>query len=151
MGANIAAYIIDLASGENYIEFVQKHILDPLQMSESGWPSKNYQPSNVSTLYWNGYPTPVYKQITYGDAGFMTSITDFSKFLITMIQGYNGEDTILKGDENNYETFHRKSQYRAYKREEMTALFKRAGFSKIKWLMPFESGYYQPIILAYKL
>jgi CubicO group peptidase (beta-lactamase class C family) len=151
MGANIAAYIIDLASGENYIEFVQKHILDPLQMSESGWPSKNYQPSNVSTLYWNGYPTPVYEQITYGDAGFMTSITDFSKFLITMIQGYNGEDTILKGDENNYETFHRKSQYRAYKREEMTALFKRAGFSKIKWLMPFESGYYQPIILAYKL
>jgi glycine/sarcosine N-methyltransferase len=57
----------------------------------------------------------------------------------------------IKGDENNYETFHRKSQYRAYKSEEMTALFERAGFSKIKWLMPFESGYYQPIILAYKL
>jgi CubicO group peptidase (beta-lactamase class C family) len=26
----------------------------------------------------------------------MTNITDFSKFLITMIQGYNGEDNILK-------------------------------------------------------
>jgi len=96
MGANIAAYIIDLATGENYIEFVQKHILDPLQMTKSGWPSKNYQPSNVSTLYWYGYPTPEYEQITYGDAGFMTNITDFSKFLITMIQGYNGEDNILK-------------------------------------------------------
>lgn len=96
MGANIAAYIIDLVSGESYIEFVQKHILDPLQMTKSGWPSKNYQPSNVSTLYWYGYPTPEYEQITYGDAGFMTNITDFSKFLITMIQGYNGEDTILK-------------------------------------------------------
>jgi CubicO group peptidase (beta-lactamase class C family) len=96
MGANIAAYIIDLVSGESYIEFVQKHILDPLQMTKSGWPSKNYQPSNVSTLYWYGYPTPVYEQITYGDAGFMSSITDFSKFLITMIQGYNGEDNILE-------------------------------------------------------
>jgi CubicO group peptidase (beta-lactamase class C family) len=96
MGANIAAYIIDVVSGESYIEFVQKHILDPLQMTKSGWPSKNYQPSNVSTLYWYGYPTPVYEQITYGDAGFMSSITDFSKFLITMIQGYNGEDNILE-------------------------------------------------------
>lgn len=96
MGANIAAYIIDLVSGENYIEFVQKHILDPLQMTKSGWPSKNYQPSKVSTLYWYGYPTPEYEQITYGDAGFMTNIIDFSKFLITMIQGYNGEDNILK-------------------------------------------------------
>ncbi|MBI9040260.1 serine hydrolase [Lutibacter sp.] len=96
MGANIAAYIIDLVSGESYIEFVQKHILDPLQMTKSGWPSKNYQPSNVSTLYWYGYPTPEYEQITYGDAGFMTNITDFSKYLITMIQGYNGEDNILK-------------------------------------------------------
>lgn len=96
MGANIAAYIIEEASGENYIEFVKKQILDPLQMRESGWPSKNYQPSNVSTLYWYGYRTPEYDQITYGDAGFMTNITDFSKFLITMIQGYNGEDNILK-------------------------------------------------------
>lgn len=96
MGANIAAYIIEVASGENYIEFVQKHILDPLQITKSGWPSKNYQPSNVSTLYWYGYPTPEYEQITYGDAGFMTNIIDYSKFLITMIQGYNGADNILK-------------------------------------------------------
>jgi CubicO group peptidase (beta-lactamase class C family) len=96
MGANIAAYIIELASGENYIEFVQKHILDPLQMTKSGWPSKNYHPSQVSTLYWYGYPTPEYEQITYGDAGCMTNITDFSKFLITMINGYRGEDNILK-------------------------------------------------------
>ena len=96
MGANIAAYIIDLVSGESYIEFVQKHILNPLQMTKSGWPSKNYQPNNVSTLYWYGYPTPEYEQITYGDAGFMTNIIDFSKFLITMIQGYNGEDNILE-------------------------------------------------------
>jgi CubicO group peptidase (beta-lactamase class C family) len=96
MGANIAAYIIEESSGENYIEFVKKHILTPLQMTKSGWPSKNYQPSNVSALYWYGYPTPEYEQITYGDAGFMTNITDFSKFLITMIQGYNGKDNILK-------------------------------------------------------
>jgi len=95
MGANIAAYIIEEASGENYIEFVQKYILDPLQMTKSGWPSINYQSSNVSTLHWYGHPIPEYEQITYGDAGFMTNVIDFSKFLITMIQGYNGEDNIL--------------------------------------------------------
>ncbi|MEH0153031.1 serine hydrolase domain-containing protein [Limibacter armeniacum] len=95
MGANIAAYIIEEVSGEVYIEFVKKHILNPLQMTNSGWPSNNYHPSNVSTLYWYGYPMPEYELITYGDGGFMTNITDFSKFLITMIQGYNGEDNIL--------------------------------------------------------
>lgn len=95
MGANIAAYVIQEASGENYIQFVQKYILDPLEMTKSGWPSKNYHPDNFSTLYWYGYPIPEYELITYGDGGFMTSIKGYSKFLITVIEGYNREDNIL--------------------------------------------------------
>ncbi|MBF8151588.1 serine hydrolase [Winogradskyella sp. F6397] len=95
MGANIAALVIEEASGENYIQFVQKYILDPLEMNQSGWPSKNYYPDYVSTLYWYGYPIPEYELITYGDGGFMTNIKDYSKFLITIIKGYNGEDNIL--------------------------------------------------------
>jgi CubicO group peptidase (beta-lactamase class C family) len=96
MGANIAAYIIELVSGVSYTDFLQKHILNPLQMDASGWHSKNNPLKNISTLYWYDYPIPNYEFITYGDGGFMTNIEDFSKFLITVIRGYNGEQNILK-------------------------------------------------------
>lgn len=55
----------------------------------------------------------------------------------------------LKKDEK-YKTHHRSTKYRAYKREELTAIFERAWFKSIKWLMPEQSKYYQPIVSAYK-
>lgn len=96
MGANIAAYIIEQIFEEDYRVFVQKHILNPLNMNMSGWRSKNYQLKNESTLYWYGFPMPKSDLITYPDGNFMTNIVDFSKFMTTMIQGYNGENNILK-------------------------------------------------------
>lgn len=100
MGANIAAYIIELVSGDSYTDFLQKHILNPLQMDASGWHSISNPLKNMSTLYWYGYPIPNYEFITYGDGGFMTNIEDFSKFLSAVIKGYSGESNIIKG--SNY-------------------------------------------------
>ncbi|WNB16759.1 serine hydrolase domain-containing protein [Marivirga arenosa] len=96
MGANIAAYIIELVSGASYTDFLQKHILNPLQMNASGWHSKSNPLKNRSTLYWYGYPIPNYEFITYGDGGFMTNIEDFSKFLSAVIKGYCGEQNVIK-------------------------------------------------------
>lgn len=96
MGANIAAYIIAQASGMEYTDFLQEHILNPLQMDNSGWAFKAHQMENVSTLYWYGYPVPTYEFIAYGDGGFMTNIEDFSQYLMAVMQGYNGERNILK-------------------------------------------------------
>jgi len=56
----------------------------------------------------------------------------------------------LKGANEEFETFLRTTQYRAYKRDEVSKIFEEAGFTKIKWLMPNESEYYQPIIIAFK-
>lgn len=95
MGANIAAYIIEQTTGENYAEFVKKQILEPLQMNSSGWHGKNYQPKNASTLYWYGFPMPVCDLITYPDGNLMTNIVDYGTFLSTMIRGYEGEDNLL--------------------------------------------------------
>jgi hypothetical protein len=50
----------------------------------------------------------------------MTSIKDFSKFLITMIQGYNGEDTILKA-----------TSYKEMMKDPMLDNFKKAIFWSI--------------------
>ena len=95
MGANIAAYIIEQATGENYANFVKKHILEPLQMKNSGWRGKNYEPTNQSTLYWMGHPLPDSDLITYPDGNFMSSVIDYGTFLSTMIQGCQGEDNVL--------------------------------------------------------
>jgi glycine/sarcosine N-methyltransferase len=40
------------------------------------------------------------------------------------------------------------SVYRAVLREELTALLRQAGFVEVRWLMPADSGFYQPLLLA---
>jgi glycine/sarcosine N-methyltransferase len=42
-----------------------------------------------------------------------------------------------------YSTF-----YRALRRETLTQALSQAGFSQVSWLMPEESGFYQPIVIA---
>lgn len=41
--------------------------------------------------------------------------------------------------------------YRAVLRSEVTRLLEQAGFNEIRWLMPEESGFYQPLVAARKL
>ena len=59
---------------------------------------------------------------------------------------------LINNDLNNdkSEVHLTKTKYRAYKREEITNIFKEAGFQNIKWLMQEESWYHQPLIIAYK-
>lgn len=38
--------------------------------------------------------------------------------------------------------------YRALRRETLTQALSQAGFSQVSWLMPEESGFYQPIVIA---
>ena len=40
------------------------------------------------------------------------------------------------------------SIYRALLREELTEILRQAGFTNIRWLMPADSGFYQPLVLA---
>ena len=41
------------------------------------------------------------------------------------------------------------SVYRALLREELTAMLHQAGFVELRWLMPADSGFYQPLVLAH--
>jgi len=56
----------------------------------------------------------------------------------------------LQKKENSYETRCRNTKYRAYTRGELKKIFESAWFKNIQWLMPNQTGYYQPLILAYK-
>lgn len=95
MGINIAALIIEKATGVDYKEFVKREILQPLKMNNSGWPSEQFNPKSMSTLYWYGYPMPVGDLITYPDGNLMTNVEDFSKYFLTVIKGYLGESNLL--------------------------------------------------------
>jgi glycine/sarcosine N-methyltransferase len=47
-----------------------------------------------------------------------------------------------------WQIHHDVSSYRAVLREELTSILERAGFVDVRWLLPAESGYYQPLIVA---
>jgi glycine/sarcosine N-methyltransferase len=47
-----------------------------------------------------------------------------------------------------WKTHHFVSEYRCLLREELSDVLRGAGFEVIHWLMPSESGFYQPLVLA---
>ena len=49
---------------------------------------------------------------------------------------------------SGWQCLHSASTYRALLREELTRVLDAAGFGRIRWLMPAESGFYQPMVLA---
>ncbi len=63
---------------------------------------------------------------------------------------YTVNQFLLKWYENKYETSITKTKYRAYKREEISKIFNRAGFCNIEWLMPVQSWYHQPLMIVFR-
>ncbi|MFN8372419.1 MAG: class I SAM-dependent methyltransferase [Anaerolineae bacterium] len=61
---------------------------------------------------------------------------------------YTLQHFIVRGSGSTWVTHHAETQYRALRRDELTAFLAIAGFDSIKWHMPDTSGYYQPIVTA---
>ncbi len=47
-----------------------------------------------------------------------------------------------------WNTFHMAALYRGFRRSELEAVFRQAGFTDTRWIFPGESGFYQPILIA---
>ena len=47
-----------------------------------------------------------------------------------------------------WETHHFVTEYRCLLRGELTSALKDAGFASVRWLMPDQSGFYQPLVMA---
>jgi glycine/sarcosine N-methyltransferase len=47
-----------------------------------------------------------------------------------------------------WQTLHTSGSYRAVRRKDLTAVLTQAGFQRIIWLEPGQSGFYQPIVVA---
>jgi SAM-dependent methyltransferase len=49
---------------------------------------------------------------------------------------------------NGWRTSHTAGTYRAVLPEELSAILRSAGFADVRWLLPAESGFYQPMVMA---
>jgi CubicO group peptidase (beta-lactamase class C family) len=102
VGAALAAYIIEVVSNQSYSDFTRDHILNPLEMNDSGWNYNEINFDEFTTLYSDSKTiVPHYSLITYPDGGFLTTINDLSKYLNEIIRGYTGSGQLLSQDSYN--------------------------------------------------
>ncbi len=104
VGATLAAYVIELATGTSYADFTKEHILTPLEMTSSGWSTPEVDATHLTQLFTvDGKQIPDYKLITYPDGGLITSVDDKSKYLSELIKGFSGKGKLLSA--KSYELF----------------------------------------------
>lgn len=96
MAAALAAYLVEHTSGISFGDFTKKYIFEPLEMNSTSWKILNHQTVQNAVLYDNkNTPFPQYSLNTYPDGGLRTNVSDISKFLIEMINGYHGKGFLL--------------------------------------------------------
>lgn len=96
IGAALAAYLIEVKSKMPFAEFSEKYVLQPLQMSSSGWFNRAEDSKRTALLYDPKLaPYSVYASVTYPDGSLRSSCADLSKYLIEIIKGYNGTSALL--------------------------------------------------------
>ena len=91
IGAALAAYAIERATGLGFAESTQSGIFRPLGMSSTGWFLSEVDPARHSRLYdaSAGSPVeiPLYGLATYPDGGLRTSVSDLSRFFLALLNG----------------------------------------------------------------
>lgn len=96
IGAGLAAFVLENATGQSFNDFTKKYIFEPLDMSNSGWFIKEVDSSKHSRLYSNTETElAFYQLVNYPDGGLITSSNDLGKYLSELISGYNGNGKIL--------------------------------------------------------
>lgn len=58
---------------------------------------------------------------------------------------------VKQENSEEWQTFCRSVEYRAWQREELTIILNEEGFSEVRWQFTDQSGYYQPVLTARKL
>ena len=105
LGADLAALIIQLATGENFDDFTKQLLIEKAGMTSSGWRTSDLDQDNLSTLYASvDQDYPEYYEISYPDGGLITSANDLANYLIELINGYNGKGKLLELD--SYKEFY---------------------------------------------
>ena len=89
IGAGLAGYVVERATGETLAEYSRRLIFDPLGMRNTGWSLAEVDRNKHATLYVGQYglsvPIPHYEVATYPDGGVRTSVSDLSRLFTALL------------------------------------------------------------------
>lgn len=96
IAASLAAYLIEVKTGQSYASYVKANIFDPLGMKNSAFDRSELDQNNLATLYLSKeYAFPEYSHPSYPDGFISSSNEDMVLYLIEMIKGVAGKGTLL--------------------------------------------------------
>ena len=101
IGAALAGYIVEFATGQKLNIYGKQYIFEPLKMEHTGWLIAEVDLKRHSKLYdkkSDGIKEiPLYGLTTYPDGGVRTSVASLSKFFISLLnEGEYKHTRILK-------------------------------------------------------
>ena len=109
----LAAYLVELTTGENFEEYTRNAIFDPLRMDHTAWKLSQLDRSDVSLQYWNrDNPLPFYTMATYPEGALTTSVEDLTAFMLEMMKAQAGESDFLLSKESYQILFAKKLSIR---------------------------------------
>jgi len=122
IAASLAAYLIEVKTGQTYVNYVKEYILDPLGMKNTAFDRSELDQNSLATLYVSKeYPLPEYSHPSYPDGFISTSNKDMSLYLIEMIKGAAGNGTILSKE--SYQTLFSRQSPEGMEAGEIHAVF----------------------------
>lgn len=96
LATSLSAYLVEIATGTSFKEYVATNILRPLGMNKTAYDIADLNAANVAKLYWDkSTPLPSYANDSYPDGSINTCNEDFVKYLMDMMKGAKGESTTL--------------------------------------------------------
>lgn len=89
----LLGFIVEQVSGQPFNVYCNEHIFVPLGMASTGWFSTEINLDRMAVQYDGDTRLRPYAAASYPDGGLKTTVTDFSKFVIAIINGgqYKGQ------------------------------------------------------------
>jgi CubicO group peptidase (beta-lactamase class C family) len=89
IGAALAGYVVERATGESLSSYMRRTVFEPLGMRNTAWSLEDVDPGRHSMLYVGQFglavPIPRYTLTTYPDSGLRTSVADLSRMFAALL------------------------------------------------------------------
>ena len=95
-GAALAAYIVELISGQSFAEYTEANIFKPLGLKHTSWTVNKLDTQQLVRgygIYRSALPR--YAVVTYPDGGLVTSVHDLSRYFISLLRSLHGESDLI--------------------------------------------------------